>query len=96
MYHRIYSSISAAKSSIVRSCLEHYGAVCQICGFDSSAEYGIPGIIHVHHKEPIADKMTESWNVDPVEDLVPLCPTCHALVHSKKRDPCSYDVFCQP
>lgn len=68
-----------------RKCLEKFGAKCQICGFESEAEYGIPGIIEVHHKDPVAD-IDGSRTVNPETDLIPLCPNCHAIVHSKKRD----------
>lgn len=67
------------------ACLRHYGAVCQICEFDSFDYYGVPGIIHVHHKDPAANK-DGAYDINPITDLVPLCPNCHALVHSKKRD----------
>lgn len=65
-------------------CLELQGMRCAVCGFDSMEKYGIPGIIHVHHKDPVAD-MDDKREVDPAVDLVPLCPNCHALVHSKKN-----------
>lgn len=64
-------------------CLRIQGAKCKVCDtFDSEALYGIPGIIHVHHVSPIA--LSEGQRVvDPAKDLVPVCPNCHALIHSK-------------
>jgi len=38
------------------------------------------GFIHVHHKKPLASR--EVYNLDPVEDLVPVCPNCHAMLHT--------------
>ena len=67
------------------ACLRHFGATCQVCGFNSFKDLGVPGIIHVHHKVPAVDR-EESYDIDPKVDLVPLCPNCHALVHSKKRE----------
>jgi hypothetical protein len=66
-------------------CLRKMGTRCAICGFDSEAEYGVPGIIHVHHKHPVAEGMRET---DPTEDLIPVCPNCHAVLHSKPGGGC--------
>ncbi len=66
-------------------CLEYYGAKCAICGFDSKSAYGISitEIIHVHHIVAIAGT-DKAHSIDPVKDLIPLCPNCHAIIHSKK------------
>jgi 5-methylcytosine-specific restriction protein A len=37
--------------------------------------------IHVHHREPIAEASGE-YIVDPVRDLVPVCPNCHYMLHT--------------
>jgi 5-methylcytosine-specific restriction protein A len=37
--------------------------------------------IHVHHIERISD--SGSTVVNPIKDLVPLCPNCHAFAHLK-------------
>jgi len=42
------------------------------------------GFIHVHHNKPISEAK-RAYEVDPVRDLTPLCPNCHAMVH--RRDP---------
>ena len=66
-------------------CLHRQGTKCAICGFDSEMLYGIPGIIHVHHMNPIAKGVRET---DPVENLIPVCPNCHAIIHSKPGYDC--------
>ena len=38
------------------------------------------GYIHVHHLRPLAE-IGREYVVDPVEDLRPVCPNCHAVVH---------------
>ncbi len=65
-------------------CLSHYGYSCMACGFDFSGFYGAIGkrFIHVHHLTPLSEG---ERTVDPVKDLVPLCPNCHAMVH--RRNP---------
>lgn len=68
------------------ACIKHYGAVCQICGFDFKKQYGddFEGMIEVHHKVPLSE-IKENYEVDPINDLIPVCPNCHAAIHSKKN-----------
>lgn len=67
-------------------CLAHWGFACSICSFDFGSTYGAAGagLIHVHHHTPLATHGREH-QVDPVRDLCPVCPNCHALIH--RRDP---------
>ena len=66
-------------------CIAHYGTSCQICGFDFGAVYGeaFAGKIEVHHRKPLCE-IKENYIVDPIQDLVPVCPNCHLILHSKK------------
>ena len=41
------------------------------------------GKIEVHHRKPLYE-IKEDYVVDPVKDLVPVCPNCHMVIHSKK------------
>ena len=68
------------------ACISHYSCACQVCELDFGEMYGDlgAGFIHVHHKEPIASIRSE-YIVDPVKDLVPVCPNCHAMLH--RREP---------
>jgi 5-methylcytosine-specific restriction protein A len=67
-----------------QKCIEHFGAKCLICGFDFAKVYGdnFSGIIHVHHLKPIS-KISQEYIINPIEDLVPVCPNCHLVIHSK-------------
>lgn len=67
-------------------CLAKYGSTCQVCKFDFERNYGElgRGYIHVHHREDLALRQGEH-EVDPIKDLIPLCPNCHAMAH--KRSP---------
>ena len=62
--------------------LAHHGYACVVCGFNFESFYGELGrnYIHVHHVVPLADVKGE-YTVDPVKDLVPVCPNCHAMIH---------------
>src|SRR5439155_1449102 len=65
-----------------RRCIDHHGAVCVVCSFDFGRAYGpvAEGFIHVHHLNPLSEAGGER-EVDPITDLVPVCPNCHAVVH---------------
>lgn len=67
-------------------CIKRFGCKCWICGFDFSKVYGEVGIgfIEVHHIRSIASIGAE-YKVDPVADMRPLCPNCHAIVHRGKE-----------
>lgn len=64
-----------------KDCIRHHGCKCAVCGFDFESVYGIgKGFIHVHHLKPLAD-IGEEYEVNPVTDLIPVCPNCHAMLH---------------
>jgi 5-methylcytosine-specific restriction protein A len=68
-----------------QKCIEYYGAFCQVCNFDFEKTYGDIGkdFIHVHHVVDIATIGNE-YSVDPIKDLIPVCPNCHSMLHKKK------------
>jgi hypothetical protein len=70
----------------VRRCKAARGTSCVICGFDFRAVYGaeFAGFIHVHHLR-LLSKVGREYVVDPVEDLCPVCPNCHAVIHHGGR-----------
>lgn len=65
-------------------CLAAHGSSCLICGFDFGKVYGpeLEGRIEVHHIVPISSFEGEH-EVDPIKDLIPVCPNCHLALHSK-------------
>ena len=67
-------------------CIEHHGTCCAICELDFEERYGEvgKGFIHVHHLRPLG-RLKSSYRLDPLKDLVPVCPNCHAMLH--RRDP---------
>ncbi|PEM90667.1 HNH endonuclease [Bacillus toyonensis] len=68
-----------------RKCIEHYGCSCVICDFNFEKTYGELGkdFIHVHHLKEL-HTIGEEYEVDPITDLRPVCPNCHAMLHKKK------------
>ena len=67
-----------------RKCIEAHGTACCICGFDFGKVYGddFTGKIEVHHIVPLYS-IKKDHIVDPVKDLIPVCPNCHMILHSK-------------
>ena len=65
-----------------RICVAHHGTSCAACGFSFESAYGEAGsgFIQVHHLVP-AGQIGNDYQLDPVADLVPLCPNCHAMAH---------------
>jgi 5-methylcytosine-specific restriction protein A len=74
-----------------KKCIEHYGFQCVVCSCDFEMMYGDIGknFIHVHHLIQLSD-IGESYEIDPVKDLRPVCPNCHAMLH-KKNPPYTID-----
>lgn len=66
-----------------KACLKKYGFDCTVCGFNFEKEYGDLGkeFIHVHHLKPLA-LLDREYHLDPVVDLRPVCPNCHAMLHT--------------
>jgi 5-methylcytosine-specific restriction protein A len=67
------------------ACLKRHGYSCQVCGMKFQDVYGDIGrrFIHVHHKKPLAGRRP-GYKVKPTIDLAPVCPNCHAMLHSCK------------
>jgi 5-methylcytosine-specific restriction protein A len=68
-----------------KACIDHYGHSCLVCDFNFEQAYGDIGknFIHVHHLTQVA-KIGKQYSVDPIQDLRPVCPNCHAMIHKRK------------
>jgi 5-methylcytosine-specific restriction enzyme A len=68
------------------ACLKHHGYRCSVCRLLFEKRYGKLGkdFIHVHHLKPV-ELTNGSYRLDPVADLRPVCPNCHAMLHRAKR-----------
>jgi 5-methylcytosine-specific restriction protein A len=79
---RVYERSAAARAV----CIDTYGVSCAVCGFNFEATYGPIGInfIHVHHLNPISTSV-KGYQLNPVRDLRPVCPNCHAMLHKRKK-----------
>lgn len=69
---------------VKRKCVEAKGCFCHVCHFDFEAVYGSAGRgkIHVHHIIPLSTRPRKR-KTDFLSDLIPVCPNCHYIIHSK-------------
>lgn len=67
-------------------CIRIHGTTCVICQFNFEQAYGEhgKGFIHVHHLKPLAE-IKEEYELDPIQDLRPVCPNCHAMIHRRGK-----------
>lgn len=89
---QIYVNVYERNPAARRKCIQHYGYICFICEFNFKDRYGEVGknLIHVHHLTPLSKIGTE-YQLDPVKDLRPVCPNCHAVIHRRKEEPYSME-----
>lgn len=68
-----------------RRCIAAHGVACDICKMKFGEVYGIvaEGFIHIHHLRPLSE-VGEAHAIDPVKDLRPVCPNCHAVLHRRR------------
>lgn len=68
-----------------KRCINIFGAMCSVCGFDFGRTYGEigAGFIHVHHLTPLA-MIGKRYKVNASADLRPVCPNCHEMLHKDK------------
>lgn len=65
-----------------QACLDHYGYQCSVCEFNFEDVYGELGkqYIHVHHLKMMSE-IKDEYEIDPIKDLIPVCPNCHGIIH---------------
>jgi hypothetical protein len=75
------------------ACIAAHGTTCSACGFNFGSIYGAigEGFIHVHHYNPVS---SGERVVDPINEMRPLCPNCHAMVH-RENPPLSIEILKQ-
>ncbi len=79
---RVYVNRYERDPAARKKCLKHHGYQCAACDVNMGERYGELGkeFIHVHHLMPLS-KIKKEYEVDPIEDLRPVCPNCHAIIH---------------
>lgn len=66
-------------------CIKQHGDSCYFCNFNFGKAYGktAEGHIHVHHIKPLSE-IKKNYIVNPINDLIPVCPNCHVVIHMYK------------
>ena len=60
---------------------------CKACGYTKPGSVR-KEIVQLHHKKPISEMSERGeaiWLEAAIKQLVPLCPTCHCLIHAPKH-----------
>ncbi|MCB9186227.1 MAG: HNH endonuclease [Flavobacteriales bacterium] len=85
----VYERSSQARNA----CIKHWGTDCCVCGIDFGSKYGEigKGFIHIHHLTPLSS-IEKDYEINPIEDLRPVCPNCHAMLH-KENPPLSIEAL---
>ncbi len=83
---RVFVNAYERNPAARKACIAHHGMACKACDLQFEEVYGDigEGFIHVHHIVPL-NRTGAGYQVDPITDLVPVCPNCHAMLH--RRDP---------
>ena len=70
-------------STARKKCIKKHGYNCKVCGMSFEKTYGKigKGFIHIHHIKPLAG-IGKEYELNPIKDLVPVCPNCHAMIHT--------------
>jgi predicted HNH restriction endonuclease len=69
-------------------CIQRHGSSCSVCNIDMSVRYGAlgSGFIEVHHQRSTTAAEL-GREPDPLRDLYPVCPNCHAMLHRGREIP---------
>lgn len=69
--------------TLTEQCIDYYGPICELCGFDFGYTYGpaLDGFIHIHCITP--DKLEALESINPQEDLIPVCCNCEAVMRHR-------------
>lgn len=83
---KVYINTYERNPKARKECIKIHGTKCKICGFDAKEIYGeeYEGKIHIHHIVPI-HQVNKEYKINPETDLIPVCPNCHMILHTKVK-----------
>lgn len=83
----IYTTRYERNPKLRREAINIHGTTCAVCGFDFYKRYGEIGkdYIEIHHIKPLFE-ISESIEVNPQTDLIPVCSNCHRMIHRKRNE----------
>lgn len=91
--HQVFVNAYERDRAARQACISHYGLACAVCDLQFEERYGAlgAGFIHVHQVVAVTE-LGSDYELNPIEDLRPVCPNCHAMLH-RQRPPLSIDVL---
>jgi predicted HNH restriction endonuclease len=80
-HERDRNLVIEAKSEFIR---KRGRLFCEICNLSLEDRYGNLGknIVDIHHVIPVSQLETKTQV--KISDLIPVCPNCHRIIHSKR------------
>lgn len=84
MVTKVYVNSYERSGEARDDCIAYHKPICKVCDFNFEITYGElgKGFIHVHHLKQISE-IGEEYSIDPIKDLAPVCPNCHAMLHKR-------------
>ncbi|QFT90839.1 HNH endonuclease [Bacillus sp. THAF10] len=81
-----YGNRYERKSKNRLNAIEIHGTQCAVCDFKFEEVYGELGkdFIEIHHVKPLST-LDGAIEIDAENDLVPVCPNCHRMLHRKRE-----------
>ncbi|MGB6329508.1 MAG: HNH endonuclease [Halarcobacter sp.] len=91
---QIYTTVYERNPQLKIDAIKIHETTCKACEFNFEEKYGeyAKDFIHIHHIKPLFEneEYTEIL-INPKTDLVPVCPSCHAVIHRKKNKTLTID-----
>ncbi|MCY3641673.1 MAG: HNH endonuclease [Gammaproteobacteria bacterium] len=81
LVEKVYVNRYERDSRNREAAIKKHGTRCFGCDLEMRDTYGeiADGFIHVHHTKPLSK--AGGCRTPDLDDLIPLCPNCHAVVH---------------
>lgn len=96
----VKTAVYERSDKLRKKAIDHYtdgGRIkCKICCFDFEDFYGDygKGFIEIHHQKPVfmfEGEDMEQKIEDAIENVMPVCPNCHRMIHRTRNNPLSFE-----
>lgn len=96
----VKTAVYERSNKLRKKAIDHYtdnGRIkCKVCCFDFEDFYGNygKGFIEIHHQKPVfmfEGEDLEQKIEDAIENVMPVCPNCHRMIHRTRNNPLSFE-----
>ncbi|MFV0516960.1 MAG: HNH endonuclease [Aminipila sp.] len=91
VYTTVYERNPLNRKRAIEACRKNNNGklVGNVCGFNFEEYYGElgKGYIEVHHIKPLSKNNGKEVEIDPLNDLICVCPNCHRMLHRLNVEP---------